>query len=58
MALVALAVGLAATPAVGQKTTAGIRGTVVDDVGPLPGAQVLAVNVDSGFQYGAVADRG
>lgn len=56
MALVALAVGLAATPAVGQMTTAGIRGTVVDDVGPLPGAQLLAVNVDSGFQYGAVAD--
>ena len=56
MALVALALGLAATPAVGQMTTAGIRGTVVDKVGPLPGAQVLAVNVNSGFQYGAVAD--
>jgi outer membrane receptor for ferrienterochelin and colicin len=56
MALVALAVGLAATPAIGQVTTSGIRGLVVDATGPLPGAQVLAVNVASGFQYGAVAD--
>ena len=55
MALVALAVGLAATPAVGQMVTSGIKGTVVDETGPLPGAQVLAVNVASGFQYGAVA---
>ncbi len=55
-ALVALAVGLAAAPAIGQVTTSGIRGLVVDATGPLPGAQVLAVNVASGFQYGAVAD--
>lgn len=39
-----------------QSTTTGIKGTVRDDTGALPGATVVARGVDSGFKYEAVTD--
>jgi outer membrane receptor protein involved in Fe transport len=56
IALVALGMALFAPPAFGQATTAGIRGKVADNTGPIPQAQVLAVNTQSGFQYTAATE--
>ena len=48
-ALVALAAALLASGAWAQKTTGGIHGTVASDAGGVAGAQVIAINQDSGF---------
>jgi hypothetical protein len=40
-----------------QISTATIRGTVSDEKGPLPGAQVAAVDKQTGFNYSAYADE-
>src|SRR5436309_170803 len=57
-AILAVLVGvvLAAGPAAAQSTSTGIRGTVSDDSGVLPGATVLARDTQSGFKYEAVTD--
>jgi outer membrane receptor for ferrienterochelin and colicin len=54
--LLALALLLPGGPAGAQTTTSTIVGVVSDNTGVLPGAQVVAVNADSGFRYEAVAD--
>ena len=41
--------------AAGQSTTAGLRGTVVDDNGPVAGASVMAVGTDNGFTFEATS---
>jgi hypothetical protein len=43
-------------PAVAQGTTAAIQGTIIDATGPLPGANITARDVQSGFTYQAVSD--
>ncbi|MCA1563191.1 MAG: carboxypeptidase regulatory-like domain-containing protein [Acidobacteria bacterium] len=48
--LPALAVLLLGGPAQAQITTATVGGTVVDDTGPVPGASILALNIQSGFR--------
>ncbi|MCI0445226.1 carboxypeptidase-like regulatory domain-containing protein, partial [bacterium] len=40
-----------------QISTATIRGTVSDEKGPLPGAQVAAVDKQTGFNYSAYTDE-
>jgi len=44
--------------AAAQTTSTGIQGTVRDDTGILPGATVVARDVDSGVTYEAVTDAG
>jgi hypothetical protein len=41
--------------AAGQATTAGLRGTVTDDSGPVAGASVMAVGTDNGFSFSATS---
>lgn len=41
---------LAAAPLAAQKTSGGIRGTVLSDSGLVAGARIAAVNTDSGFR--------
>ncbi len=47
---------IAAVPAAAQSTSTGIRGTVSDETGVLPGATVVARDTQSGFKYEAVTD--
>jgi hypothetical protein len=54
--LLVLGLLLPGAPAGAQTTTSTIVGVVSDNAGVLPGAQVVAVNADSGFRYEAVAD--
>lgn len=56
VAVAAAALILAAAPLAAQKTTGGIRGTVVSDAGLVAGARAAAVNSDSGFTREAVSD--
>jgi outer membrane receptor protein involved in Fe transport len=49
LALAASALLLVAAPLAAQKTSSSIHGTVTGDSGPVAGAQVVAVNSDSGF---------
>lgn len=53
--LVALAL-IVCPPALAQSTTAGIRGTVSDDTGVLPGVTIVAQEQASGFRYEAVTE--
>ena len=53
VAVLALAL-VASAPATAQVTTAGLRGIVRDATGPIPTAQIVAVNTNSGFEYRAV----
>ena len=55
LALLAIAV-IGAAPLRAQTTTGGIRGTVSDDTGVLPGASVSARDKESGFAYEATSD--
>jgi len=43
-------------PAAAQSTSTGIRGTVADESGVLPGATVLARDEQNGFKYETVTD--
>lgn len=54
-ALFVLLVSLAALPMFAQTATSTLRGKVVDNNGPVPGASVAAVNTQTGFRYEAVA---
>jgi hypothetical protein len=47
---------IAAGPAAAQSTSTGIRGTVSDDSGVLPGATVVARDTQSGFRNETVTD--
>jgi len=47
---------IAAGPAVAQSTSTGIRGTVSDDSGALPGASVVARDTQNGFRYETLTD--
>src|SRR5882762_11453228 len=47
---------IAAGPAAAQSTSTGIRGTVSDDSGVLPGATVVARDTQSGFRHETVTD--
>jgi hypothetical protein len=47
---------IAPGPAAAQSTSTGIRGTVSDDSGVLPGAAVVARDTQSGFRHEAVTD--
>ncbi|HEX4954635.1 MAG TPA: TonB-dependent receptor [Thermoanaerobaculia bacterium] len=42
-------------PAAAQTTSASIRGTVTDEAGPVAGATVTAVGIDSGYSHAAVS---
>ena len=53
-AVVLVAVTLVALPALGQTTTAQLRGTVTDNQGPLPGVTVAAVNTASAAKFTTV----
>lgn len=53
---VLLALAVAVPAALGQSTTVTIRGRVVDDSGPLPGATVEAVSTASGFVHRSITD--
>ncbi len=55
VAVLALAL-VAGAPAMAQTTTAGLRGVVKDATGPIPTAQIIAVNKNSGFEYRAVSE--
>src|SRR5437667_12352777 len=57
-ALLVLAIVLAGppAPAAAQGTTAAIQGTIIDATGSLPGANITARDVQSGFTYEAVSD--
>ncbi len=48
--------GLMAAPLGAQSTTSTIQGTVADETGVLPGANVSARETQSGFQYSAVTE--
>jgi hypothetical protein len=56
LALAWLLAGGAVTPAFAQGTTSTIQGTIADETGVLPGATIVARDVESGFRYEAVAD--
>lgn len=43
----------AALPGAAQSTSATLRGTVVDDTGPMPGASIVAQESASGFTFSA-----
>src|SRR5438128_6801982 len=45
-----------AAPVAAQSTSTGIRGTVSDDSGVLPGASVVARDTQNGFRYETVSD--
>lgn len=45
-----------AVAASAQTNTASIRGVVVDDSGPLPGAEVVASSAERGYSFRAVTD--
>ncbi|HVD76291.1 MAG TPA: hypothetical protein VNH43_01715, partial [Vicinamibacteria bacterium] len=51
LAVLVLGGVIAAGPAAAQSTSTGIRGTVSDDSGPLPGASVVARDTQNGFRY-------
>ena len=57
-ALLALLVVTTGSPAsaAAQGTTAAIQGTIIDATGPLPGANITARDVQSGFTYQGVSD--
>jgi hypothetical protein len=55
-ALVVLVLGAAASRAGAQSTSTGIRGTVSDDSGALPGASVVARDTQTGFKHETVTD--
>ncbi|MBK6347328.1 MAG: TonB-dependent receptor [Bacteroidales bacterium] len=56
--LLAVAFMMSVTIAVGQVTTSGMNGKIVDTKGEtLPGATILAIHVPSGTQYGAISNQ-
>ncbi len=55
LALLVVTTGSPASAAA-QGTTAAIQGTIIDATGPLPGADITARDVQSGFTYQAVSD--
>lgn len=53
---IALCAVVVAAPAAAQGTTSSIQGKVTDETGPLPGATIVAKDVNTGFTYESVTD--
>ena len=58
LSLIIILVGAFMTNAIGQVTTSGLRGLVVDEKKEaLAGATIVALHVPSGTQYGVLTNK-